>query len=278
LFDDLAGLIDDMLQLAAHGPSPDAAGLRLLLKCYRATERADVRAALETALGAALAQPLHRLPQAHRATYLTAFAEAMPLAADERVRAMIDTLIDSIRAEWGGPAPVGDASCAIEACLRGASAIDAARAVAPAAIDELERVIGGAYRPGDGLARDADGSGPRGELDAHVGCASALLTAFELTARLQYGMLAEELMQFALRTSWGPDRPFDLSCRAAVVLCRLSRLHDDDSYRAAAVIADGADYHADAGRVLDALSARLSGAGFERAEYGLALNEWLGGS
>jgi hypothetical protein len=277
LFDDLARLIDDILQLAARGPSPDAAGLTLLLKCYRATERADVRAALEPALGAAVAQPLHRLPPPQRAAYLAAFAEALPVAADERVRAMVGTLIDSIRADWGRPARVAEASCAVDACLRGASALDATADVVPPAIDELERIVGGAYRPGDGLARMADGSGPRGELDAHVCCASALLTAFELTSRLQYAMLAEELMQSARRTSWD-DEPFRLNCRAAVVLCRLSSLHADDGYRAAAVVADGADYHADAGRVLDALSARLADTGFERAEYGLALNEWLGGS
>jgi hypothetical protein len=84
-------------------------------------------------------------------------------------------------------------------------------------------------------------------------------------------MLAEELMQTSARVSAG--RGFTIECEAARVLCRLAALHDDDDYRAAAVIAPDANYRADASRVLAALSPRA------RAEdapiYGLALSELL---
>ena len=57
--------------------------------------------------------------------------------------------------------------------------------------------IGGSYRPGEGLVRDRDGVRVRCSLADHVRGASALLTAFELTGRLPYSMLAEELMAIA---------------------------------------------------------------------------------
>ena len=83
----------------------------------------------------------------------------------------------------------------------------------PAAIDELERVVGGSYRPGDGLVRDRDGIRVRGSVGDHVRGASALLTAFELTGRLPYAMLAEELMQSRGATLRAATRGLvDLSC------------------------------------------------------------------
>ncbi len=72
------------------------------------------------------------------------------------------------------------------------------------AIDQLERVVGGSYRPGEGLVRDLDGVRARGSVDDHVRGASALLTAFEITGRLPYSMLAEELIAVA-----GRARPSD---------------------------------------------------------------------
>jgi hypothetical protein len=52
------------------------------------------------------------------------------------------------------------------------------------AIDQLERVVGGSYRPGDGLVGERDGIACAAALGDHVRAASALLTAFELTGRL----------------------------------------------------------------------------------------------
>jgi uncharacterized protein YyaL (SSP411 family) len=115
------------------------------------------------------------------------------------------------------------------------------------------------------------GDSPRGSLTDHVGLASALLTAFHLTSRLPYSMLAEELVQTSMPTIAG-DPPFGEACDAARVLCRLAALHDDADYRASAVIAD-ADYRADAERVLERLAARLDESGADLALFGLALSE-----
>ena len=120
----------------------------------------------------------------------------------------------------------------------------------PPAIDQLEHVVGGAYQPGAGV---------RGGLANQVRAASAHLTAFEITGRLPYSMLAEELMQTARRVD--PDRAsptaFLVHCDAARVFCRLAALHDDADYRKAAVILSDADYRGDAARILAAQSTRL---------------------
>jgi hypothetical protein len=100
-------------------------------------------------------------------------------------------------------------------------------------------------------------------------------------------MLAEELVQFARRTLWDHEQAafraasteasdaFTLNCEAVRVLCRLAALHHDDDYRHVAVVAVGADYRADAERILAAQAASahardLAGA----AAYGLALAEF----
>jgi uncharacterized protein YyaL (SSP411 family) len=144
-----------------------------------------------------------------------------------------------------------------------------------AAIDELERIVGPAYQPGHGVSE---------RLADQISVASALLTAYHHTARLPYSMLAEELVQGARRTSWDGDRggffdgetaskPFVLNCESALVLGRLATLHRIDEYRAAAVLAPGADYGADAVRILELLAAEAPGRGLAGAVYGLAAAE-----
>jgi hypothetical protein len=138
---------------------------------------------------------------------------------------------------------------------------DRAGPLIAAAIDELERIVGESYQPGEGIGDYAD----------DVRAAAALITAHDVTGRLPYAMLAEELMQTSARVSAGRD--FTIECEAARVFCRLAAVHDDDDYRAAAVIAPDANYRSDASRMLAALSPRA------RAEdaplYGLALSELL---
>jgi hypothetical protein len=143
------------------------------------------------------------------------------------------------------------------------------------AIDELERLVCRAYQPGDGIAHTIHSHAhTRGNLGDHVRSASALLTAFEISGRLPYSMLAEELMQTTRRDLQGAGE-FVARCVGCRVLCRLAALHADAAYRGAAVIAPDVDYRADAERILVELSshplARESGAG----EYGLALLAWL---
>jgi len=123
------------------------------------------------------------------------------------------------------------------------------------------------------LAQGSEGVG--GGASDQVRAASALITAYEITGRLPYSMLAEELMQFA-RQSPAADSDLVLHCETARVLCRLAALHDDADYRGAAVIAVNADYRSDAARILTAQAARaLSASPDEAAIYGLALRELI---
>ena len=119
----------------------------------------------------------------------------------------------------------------------------------------------------------------RGGLSDHVRSASALLTAYMLTARLPYAMLADELMQSVLRTPpdepEGREVPFALNCELARVLCRLAALHHDEEYRRKAVLPVDEDYAADAAHTLAALASSVRERGVEAAPFGLALAEWL---
>jgi hypothetical protein len=286
LLDDLDRLADDVLGLLSGGAVADAPALTFLLQRYRVTDRADLRVALEPALAGALDRQQDALTVVDRAAYLGLFLEAAAVADDERVGAAIEGLVVSLRADWAMTTRVAECACSLDACLAAAAVLDP-RDIVPDAIDELERVIGGAYRPGEGLADDLIGGGARGGLDAHVRSSSALLTAFRATGRIPYAMLAEELMQFARRTLWDeaagvfaadpgmPDRPFVLNCAAAGVYLRIAALHTEGNYRDAAVIATDADYRGDAARILSAQSARLGDLGVERAVYGLTLADWL---
>jgi hypothetical protein len=261
--------------------------LTFLLRCYRATDAAALRDALEPAL--ALGLELHTAAAScrERAAWLGLFTEAAALSDDERLRDAIADLVPALRREWTGCRIVGDLAMAIDACLNVIGIFDP-RDLAAKAIDELEHLIAAAYRPGDGLAHDLDSpDGVRGQLADQLRAASAMLTAYVLTWRLPYGMLAEELVLFARRTRWDDDRAvfrtaadedadgFTLNCEAARVLCRLAALHHDDDYRHVAVVAVGADYRTDAERIL---ASQASGA-HERdlsdaAAYGLALAEF----
>jgi uncharacterized protein YyaL (SSP411 family) len=149
-------------------------------------------------------------------------------------------------------------------------------------------VVAAAYRPGEGLVVEhghetADG----GPLADYVFLASALLTAYEISGRLPYPMLAEELIQTARRRYWNdaagcfepaqatPPDVFRLNCEASRVLCRLAALHHQPDYRAGAVIRADAAYAADAARILDAHAGAAAGLGVGGAVYGLALADRL---
>ena len=215
---------------------------------------------------------------------MEAFAEAATLSDDGRLVDAVRDLIARLVAEWPSITSVDDAAVSIDACLSAAHCSDP-RELVPRAIDELERVVAAAYRPGAGVAHRIDTAAhERGGLSDHVRLAAALLTAYAMTGRLPYSMLAEELMQAAI-THLRPGRSgaeahvegqvdFVLGCEAARVLCRLAALHGDDEYRRAAVIRGDADYRADAGEVLARLSGRVAESGADIALYGLALDEW----
>jgi hypothetical protein len=243
----------------------DPTSLLFLLRQYLTTDRPELQDSLGAALASALEQAATEPTVIGRAAWLTLFAEVIAVADDERIVAAATTLIGQLRAAWPETRRVDEASASVEACLRAAEIVDPQELV-PAAIDQLERVIGGSYQPGDGV---------RGGAADQVRAASALLTAFEITGRLPYSMLAEELMQIARREPW-PETDLLGHCEAARVLCRLAELHDDDAYRGAAVVATGADYRGDAARILAAQSSRAAAApAAHAAAYGLALRELM---
>jgi hypothetical protein len=253
-----AAVLDGLLERR-----PDAVALTFLLRHFAATDRDEVRELLGQALTAALERYAIEPSVAGRADWLSMFRDAAALSDDERLPAAAGWLVASLRRDWRSTISVADATDAIEACLHAADLDpDGAGAVITAAVDELERIVGHSYGPGEGIGDYAD----------HVRAAAALMTAYEVTGRLPYAMLAEELMQASKRTPLC-DRGFSIACEAARVFCRLAGLHDDPDYRAAAILAPNADYRADASRILEALAPRARADG--AAIYGLALLELL---
>ena len=262
-----------VLEYAAHGDVLHPVALTFLLRQYRATGRPDVSDMLGEALALALARHVDHRSTSERAGWLLAFTEATAVSDDERLADAARDLIQVLAGEWPSIAVVDQAAASVDACLHASHLVDAHDLV-PRAIDELERIVAGAYRPGHGVAHTIDpGAHVRGGARDHLHTASALLSAYELTGRLPYSMLAEELVQ-ASRQRLSSEADFGTSCEAARVLCRLAALHDDASYRKAAVIAADADYRADAGRLLTDMAARLGDAPADAALYGLAFDEW----
>ncbi len=268
-----------VLDAAARGDAMDAIALTFLLRRYRAVNDdpvdealgAALDRALSSALADALARHLDERDTAARAGWLTLFSEAATLSEDSRLVDAARELIAVLVAEWPSITVVGAGAVSIDACLRATHLVDP-RELIPVAIDELERVVGGAYRPGQGVAHSV-GTQDRGGFGDHVRAASALLSAFEVTGRLPYSMLAEELMQTS-RTMTAEGADFAMLCEAARVLCRLAALHDDAEYRGAAVMATTADYHADAEQLLARAAAAAASLGARAAIYGIALGEW----
>jgi hypothetical protein len=213
-------------------------------------------------VGGALAQALvesHQPDSARsRAAWLVLFVEARHISEDERLHDEISRLAVRVRDDWIAR-PIADAAAALEAALL-ASMLDGFGPLAAPAVDELERIVSAHYRPGRPLGSFAD----------QVRTASALLTAFDVSGRLPYPMLAEELMQTARGLT---SDAFEEQCDAARVCCRLAALHASAGYRDAAVVAPNADYQTDAIRMLSELADEAGRRGASAAIYGFALLE-----
>jgi uncharacterized protein YyaL (SSP411 family) len=281
--------------LAREGHAPPQA-LSLLLRHYADTGRPDVGEALGPALALGMdearkhpASDSRDLDVDLRAEWLLLFVEAAGLSEDVRLLEAVDELVSRIESSWPSDGRLMPAMRSLDACLT-AGQLDPMTDHLPAAVDELERIIGLVYVPGDGLPSSV-GHRPQeaGRLLEHATAASALLTAYRAAGRLPYSMLAEELMQFARREWWDAARgcfrppapdpgnrraPFIASCQAARVLCRLAVLHGDPDYRQRAVIARQSDYVSDAELTLDSLSADYRQVGLDAAVYGLAVCEF----
>jgi hypothetical protein len=255
-----------------------APALTFLLRHYLATGREGLGDAVGVALAGALPRGAAEQDVTARADWLTLFAEATALSDDERLLAAAAGLLGGLREEWPSAMQVAEAAASVDACLRAADVAGLVdpRELVPAAIDQLERIVGGAYRPGGGMAATIHGGAHvRGNAADQVRSASALLTAFERSARLPYSMLAEELIQPTRREAAAGGDAI-VACETARVLCRLAALHADEQYRGAAVVAPDADYGADADRMLSAHAASApAGSLGAAAAYGLAVGEWL---
>ncbi len=274
-----------VLAALERGDPVDATALIFLLRRFRETDRADLREALEPALAAGLERQTLADTIGERAAWLMLFADALILSADDRLVEATTALLASLQRDWGRTGEVGDAAVSVDAAIR-ASSLLGLSSIAPDAVDELERIVAGSYHPGEGLAHNLHGgASDRGRLADHIFLASALLTGYEISGRLPYPMLAEELVQVARRTYWSDvagcflattlDRQeaFRVNCEAARVLWRLGALHNDQAYRAAAVIRPDAAYTDDATRILLAQDATCREFGVLSAVYGLALSE-----
>jgi uncharacterized protein YyaL (SSP411 family) len=284
-----------VLDAITEGEAVESAALLFLLRRYVATDRRDLGDALGSALATALSRPANRTVE-DRAGWLTLFAETSALSNDERIVAAAADLVSDLRSEWSRTNQVDEVSYAVDVCLTAEGDYMTPELVS-AAIDELERVVSAAYRPGEGVAHAVDKpNGERGRLSDQVRAASALLSAFARSGRLPYSMLAEELMRFARRALWDDEaggfferdattsvstgaadrtKPFILNCEAARVLCRLDALHRDPEYQKVAVVVDASNYARDAQHTLMSQAADLRRRGSGAAMYGIALSEWL---
>jgi hypothetical protein len=247
-----------VLDALARDEAPTSAALRFLLRSYGATGREDVRDAIEPAL----ARALELAPTAaadERPQWLLLFAEAGAMSGDERLPSMAADLVQQVRSTWGRDRQRLDVAAeGVDACLRAIDLVSIGDLI-QSAIDELERLVSAAYQPGYGVSD---------KLAEQIAVASALITAYQVTGRLPYSMLAEELVQAGRRVGWNAD--FGLNCEAATVLSRLAALHRSAEYRDAAVIAPGADYDDDAARILESLAGDAPAHGLAGAVYGLA--------
>ena len=274
-------LIGKVLESLARNERIAPAPLTFLLRCYATTGAEVFSVALGPALAAALDGAAEVKDPRERAEWLTLFVEAAAISDDDRLRDAAAGLVSRLRQEWPARGELEPAVRSVDACLSAASVLPDRfnpRELVPAAIDELEHVVRVVYQPGGGLAHTlSEPRGARGTLRDHVATASALLTAYAVTGRLPYSMLAEELIQFAQRTS--PEagaselERFITRSEAARVLCRLAKLHEDADYRQVAVIAVSSDYAADAKRELADLARTYADHGADAAVFGLALGE-----
>jgi len=279
---------DRLMRSLADGETRAPAVLRFLLRRFAATARDDLRDVLGPAIGDAIENDDGQDQDPER---LIALAEAVELSNDPMLGDAVRRDAVRCRGSWPSRGPVAPAAATVEFCLIAARAL-AEPAWTSDALDELERVIGIAYEPGDGMAQQLT-TRVRipGDLATHVATSLALLQAFDATGRLPYPMLAEELMAHVERRSHvGPvggvegvkgDEHLErvapvasvASLDAARVLARLASLQRDPDYRAVAVTRGDGDRSAERHlRAFDLAAARDPAL---MAAYGLALEAWL---
>jgi hypothetical protein len=266
----IAAAVDDVtaavLEALRRGDAPTPESLRLLLRGYVTTGRDEFRDVLEPTLAHALELAADS-SSAAAAGWLMLFAEAADASDDARLREAASDLASKARMNWGGAQPVDVSAASVDAYLRALPVLGLDAARAP--IDELERLVAGSYAPGTGIG---------GSVDKEITVASALLTAFAVTDRLPYAMLAEELLRHArVELLNSSTVPFSTVCSAASALSRMAALHRVTEYRTAAVIASDADYAGDAAEMLERVAGEAQALGPAAAAYALAAGELQSG-
>jgi len=264
--DVIAAAVDEVtivvLEALRRGDAPTPDALRLLLRGYAATGRDELRDAIEPALASALELAVDS-SSTDAAGWLLLFAEAADASDDARLRDAASNLASKARMNWSGAQPTDVSAASVEAYLRALPILAGQSAQPP--IDELERLVADAYEPGSGIA---------GAADSEIRVAAALLTAFAVTDRLPYAMLAEELLRHARPALLASTTlSFSATCAAASALSRMAALHHLDEYRNAAVIVPDADYAGDAAGLLERLACEARRQGLAGAAYALAAGD-----
>lgn len=259
-----ASITENLLAGDARGEQLGPAGLTFLMRRYAAAGGEELRPALERGL----TQTLDRVAAGECGpAWIHVLCEAAAITDDAGV---VDAVADASRAlsvAWPCRGTLLEAMRSVGACLAAASVVGGD--LVSVSIDELERVVCLVYRPGERLPRSLrDPDSDDGGVEEHVAAATALLTAYDVTARLPYPMLAEELIQ-PVRAADGLKSP-----HYARVLGRLARLHDDDEYVRAAVVLRSSDYRAQAHDILDELANSVVEDLEEAALIGIAMDEF----
>jgi hypothetical protein len=264
--DVIAAVVDEIttavLEALARGDAPTPESLRLLLRGYAITGREELCAAIEPALARALELAADSSSEGAPG-WLVLFAEAAEMSDDARLLEAASDLASKARMNWGGVQPIDVSAASVDACLRALPllGVDSARG----SIDELERLVASSYEPGSGVG---------GTVDDEISIVNALLTAFAVTDRLPYAMLAEELLRHARGELLNSTVvPFSTACGAASALSRMAALHHVAEYRTAAVIAPDADYARDAACILERTAGHKQTFGLAAAAYALAAGE-----
>jgi uncharacterized protein YyaL (SSP411 family) len=151
------------------------------------------------------------------------------------------------------------------------------------ALEQLERMLLRSYRPGEGVAHYVDSSTRvRGLLTDQIALIHALLDAQRAAGGEPYGMMAEELGHYVLRTMWDAEagglfdrahdddelgllrksrKPFVINAEGARAFARLARTSGEP------------DFHGRAAAILRVIAAAAPGQGPLGAHYVMALRE-----
>ena len=156
-----APITDILLQADARGEPLGPAGVTFLVRRYAATGADEIRDALERGIDRRARARWGRRPLG-RATGCMRCVEAAAVADDERIADAAAAAALSLRDEWPCRDGIADAARSVDACLTAAvfagigfraGSKDRPATSSRRAVDELERVIGIAYQPGEMLPR-----------------------------------------------------------------------------------------------------------------------------